>query len=289
MERVDLFARRVAIQLSKQISEYSVVPNPDHPFLLSGPDLLMARPGALVAIFTSHAHEVRNINRLLSRMILNILALPSHTRFIVILRSYTNDISDLLEAIEANFENVIKVKIDNEISRDEMNKFKELLSERTPKRLRIEAKTRERMRARLGTAQVDYGDTSIEVADQSIIDSKNIGRHNTFDESKQTEIFDALYPGRSRTVRAIRDLVITSTLLDYLITDGIVSERESVIGKISDDLVVRRLLVSSSILKSHTFDFYKPFRAAAFAGWKLTLSSTVQASTSKFTHKTRFV
>ena len=72
--------------LVRQLGERFVVSvNPDHPYLFEGPDILAGGDGRLLAIFRPKSTELSNPNRLLSRLVLTKLALPNHTRYILVM------------------------------------------------------------------------------------------------------------------------------------------------------------------------------------------------------------
>jgi len=64
--------------------DYTVAPRPDLPNLFEGPEVLAGRTGDLVAVFIPKKAEIRNAARLLARLGLCRLALPSHTRCVLV-------------------------------------------------------------------------------------------------------------------------------------------------------------------------------------------------------------
>jgi hypothetical protein len=80
MRRDDLL---VAIA-SSLASDYIVAPDPDHPDLLVGPDLLAGRAGDLLAVFVPRPVEYARPERLLGRLALSRLALPDHLRSVAV-------------------------------------------------------------------------------------------------------------------------------------------------------------------------------------------------------------
>src|SRR5438093_282824 len=81
--RADLAARDIARRLP---AEFSVVAQPDLPHLLSGPDLLVAFEGKLVAAFLLHGAEKKNPQALWARLIACRLVLPRRTRCILLVQ-----------------------------------------------------------------------------------------------------------------------------------------------------------------------------------------------------------
>jgi len=65
--------------------DFTVAAQPDHPYLISGPDVLLGRDGVLVALITPKAKERRSPTSLLVRLAACRLALPAHTRFLLLL------------------------------------------------------------------------------------------------------------------------------------------------------------------------------------------------------------
>ena len=68
-------------------SNVRVVSNPDHPFLLRAADILVSSNGTLTAIFTPSSEEQRRPSLLTTRLTLNRLALPPHTKTVLIVES----------------------------------------------------------------------------------------------------------------------------------------------------------------------------------------------------------
>ena len=77
--------------IQRSFRNYRVVSSPDHPLLLSPADLLVGGDGWITAIFLPHARERRNPRRLADRLLLNRLALPAHTRCLLILDPSNDD------------------------------------------------------------------------------------------------------------------------------------------------------------------------------------------------------
>jgi hypothetical protein len=81
-----------------------IVPNPDHPLLIRGPDLIVAAESAIVAIFTPSAMERRSPAWLKSRLIMSRLAFPTRTRCILLIersdehlaQSFVNDFAEIV-------------------------------------------------------------------------------------------------------------------------------------------------------------------------------------------------
>lgn len=101
------YRRKTLTQLLRRElpNEFLVVPNPDHPLLLRGPDLLVAGERATTAVFMPLAAERTNQGLLKARFILSRLALPPYVRCILvaeekdysIANSFANDFANILE------------------------------------------------------------------------------------------------------------------------------------------------------------------------------------------------
>lgn len=103
-----IYFRRKALAhlLRRELSnEFIVVANPDHPLLIRGPDLLVSTNRTITAIFIPLATERTSWNLLRARLTLSRLALPAHTRCILLAEpndhplatSLTNDFADVIE------------------------------------------------------------------------------------------------------------------------------------------------------------------------------------------------
>lgn len=84
-------------------NDFIILPNPDHPLLIRAPDLLVSKKGMITAIFLPSAAERRSHNILTSRLTLSRLALPPHTRCILIVEArdyslgeiFSNDFAEI--------------------------------------------------------------------------------------------------------------------------------------------------------------------------------------------------
>jgi hypothetical protein len=80
--RTDEHAKRLAQRL---LNEYEVVVHPDHPLLFDSPDLLVAAPNNLVAIFILRAKELEASEALFARLAVTRLALPPNLRCVLLI------------------------------------------------------------------------------------------------------------------------------------------------------------------------------------------------------------
>src|ERR1700761_7904383 len=89
--------RTLSQLLHRELSDkFLVVPNPDHPLLLRGPDILVVGDRASTAIFMPLAIERHSEELLRSRLILSRLALPPYVRCILLLEPSDNHIAQSL-------------------------------------------------------------------------------------------------------------------------------------------------------------------------------------------------
>ena len=77
-------------------NEFIVVSNPDHPFLIRAPDILVSTNRTLTAIFLPLAIERRSSGLLKSRLTLSRLALPAHTRCILVVEPVDHSLAQSL-------------------------------------------------------------------------------------------------------------------------------------------------------------------------------------------------
>ncbi|ANQ16280.1 hypothetical protein [Vibrio natriegens] len=91
---------------SKLNPEYSYVSSPDHPNLISSPDALIAKKGELIAYYRVHSDERARAKNLLSRLAISRLALPTHTKHILVL--FPRDSEKILSNFAEHFDRVIE-------------------------------------------------------------------------------------------------------------------------------------------------------------------------------------
>jgi hypothetical protein len=84
---------------------FFVVPSPNHPLLMRGPDIIVSTERLITALFTPSARERKSRSLLKSRFALSRLALPPHTRFLLVVESgdeslaqtFTSDFAEIVE------------------------------------------------------------------------------------------------------------------------------------------------------------------------------------------------
>ncbi len=84
---MDLNSRRRELSrlLKNELSDFVVAAVPDHPLLMRGPDFLIGGDGLLTAVFSPSQAEQRDHRLLANRLMLSRLAMPAHTRNILLL------------------------------------------------------------------------------------------------------------------------------------------------------------------------------------------------------------
>jgi hypothetical protein len=104
----NIYYRRKALTqlLRRELSDkFMIVQNPDHPLLIRGPDIIVATSRAITAIFMPLATERHSHGLFKSRLTLSRLALPAHTRCILVFepkdrdfaQSFLNDFAEIIE------------------------------------------------------------------------------------------------------------------------------------------------------------------------------------------------
>lgn len=82
------------------------VDSPDHPNLISSPDTLVAKNGGITAYYRVHSDEKSRLKNLLSRLAISRLALPLHTKHVLVLPK--DNIERILCICLPNFDRVIE-------------------------------------------------------------------------------------------------------------------------------------------------------------------------------------
>lgn len=110
---MNLNRRREEIRLilKNKLPEFVIATGPDHPLLMRGADFFIGGRGLLTAVFSPSAEEVRRPQLLGNRLILSRLAMPPHTRNVLLLsdeltgkmgHAYANDFAVVLDWKERN-------------------------------------------------------------------------------------------------------------------------------------------------------------------------------------------
>src|SRR5690242_2845501 len=108
MPNVYQLRKALTLELRRELnSRFVTVPHPDHPFLLRAADILVGGEGNLSALFIPTRSEVNEPDLLRSRLILNRLALPPHTRCLLLIQSSQDA---LAQRFSADFADVLPWK-----------------------------------------------------------------------------------------------------------------------------------------------------------------------------------
>lgn len=92
------FLKQIRSQFGRR---YTVATQPDHPYLLTGPDALIGGNGVLVAVFTPKAAERRTPEELLIRLTASRLALPGHAHCILMVNRTTEGVVSSISDVAA--------------------------------------------------------------------------------------------------------------------------------------------------------------------------------------------
>lgn len=95
--------------------DFHVVSRVDHPFLITPPDLLVATPGKLLAMFIPHYAELRSPGRLLSRLAFSRLAFPPNTYCVLGITERVQS-ANIVERLSYDFDELIDIDRPQNIS-----------------------------------------------------------------------------------------------------------------------------------------------------------------------------
>jgi hypothetical protein len=101
---------------------HSVVTQPDHPYLISGPDALIGGNGILTSLFIPKAAERRIPTNLLVRLAASRLALPVHTRFVLLVDGDNEVLGDDY-VITRSFDSILRVTLTHRAQWGELHRF----------------------------------------------------------------------------------------------------------------------------------------------------------------------
>ena len=260
--------------------DFVVVVKPDHPLLLVSPDILASKNGNLAAIFVLKADETQSPDKLLVRLALARLALPRHTRCILIsdplepllddgLGShfhkvfYTGNTKDLAAFIMDPLPNSRVKPIPIDIRRRTFQRFDALYAE-SEEHASIETENQE-------SAPIPFED---ELHNFPSIDIRSwTGQQSPFYHYPTIRNSDSILLaqfelGRGKALNKVRAYCNASCLLDYSFDGGIPYPRE-------DSFWAAKILVVTNTPISRA-DPLKYIRAAAFAGWSFAQVRSVQ-------------
>jgi hypothetical protein len=239
---------RSASQLAREIvaafRSANAVASPDHPYLMRGPDVLASDESGIVALFVEHVSEVSDGRLLTARLILSNLALPSHTRFVVVPRGG--------QVASWDWDLVLDTDDPREIT--QVTRRVERSRAETPREVRgaaleraHHALTGERWNQRSEGVEIDY--TRARRSSAVRVE----GGHLFADVGNLS--------GSAASAR-LTQLFALSVPSEFAIDNGAIYPRAGV-------LPIHTLRASPALTTSRVFDPLKILRCAAFAGWAI--------------------
>lgn len=241
-----------APQLARQIVSAapwasSAVAGPDHPYLLTAPDALLADEFGLLAVFVEHAAEARRPEALATRQILCTLALPSHTRFALVARGDRT-------VPERDWDLVVSAGQPRYIA-DALRSVERTRSA-TPREVR------QRVLA-------EASRTALNVRDERS-DEVRSDRYQEAVRRTRSVVADADGLVASAATRSLSDATArlvaafrVSVPADFVLDNGAVYP-------VGGEAGFHRFRLDMPLADARVFDPFKLVRAAAFAGWMLT-------------------
>jgi hypothetical protein len=240
-----------------------LVESPDHPLLLRGPDILALIDGALNAYFLIG----RKTRQVASRVILSRFAFPEGTSFVAVLDRSVS----LHDEYVGLFEEVVEIsglretslpagRMRQSLGAELANSMRFFHHERYAEAWAITTKRWHRKRKTPGEPSSSYATTRV----------RSSARYADFDNG-------SIYfsPPDSADWRTLRPSLSSVTDLaaryDYGLNRGI--EGLSEVSRLTNASDIHLALHHSRLnvaASSSTFDAFKPFRAAAFAGFETT-------------------
>ncbi|MGY6710459.1 MAG: hypothetical protein ACXIVF_19215 [Rhizobiaceae bacterium] len=250
-----------------------VVARPDHPLLFAGPDLIVGNKGLLVAAFVPKAAEVASWRALLARLTATRLALPTHTKCVLI-SAKAGDMPD--ELTEQSFDEVYE--------RNDAAAAGSLMSPsgRVANRAEHLSKTKQQ-------AMISYGailhiheiQAARRTQDGAVVEQsrpREIYRQGGLYRLGESYVGDLAEKSRASTIASLHGYARKAFAENYDIVEGVPERKRRALDIVISDSEIGRGL-----------DPGKPVRAAAFAGWLLTNSAAaddideyVHASTREF-------
>lgn len=274
---------------------FVVVLRPDVPNLLRGPDLIIGGEGRLFAIFKFQAAEQQSPDRLLVRLALARLALPRHTRCVLLWRPERAD--GETEAIATHFHSMISedspaVLADHVLNSDVGRRTQQTLGD-------IQGRQYQRAAAVMSLSS-DWlreafpgrpSDETSQAREGLVRAGDRITPGIVRVPSNLFEVIDASTRERFQTVRARSWFRGTETVFRTLVEheDVILGEASGArlttrLAHFNERLLLRTANLDSGVpyprtvtqnllvvdrVPTHRFDPMKAIRAACFAGWSL--------------------
>lgn len=109
MTKRDLLIKQFHRTAKSVLPEDTVVATkPDHPFLFSGPDVLIGSRGALLAAFFVKTREISRPKELTARLVASRLALPEQTKCVVVLNGTETEKHSIFKQFDFVFEQTLR-------------------------------------------------------------------------------------------------------------------------------------------------------------------------------------
>ncbi|MDA0135837.1 hypothetical protein L2D36_25405 [Vibrio harveyi] len=266
---------------SKLRSEFTYVDSPDHPNLISSPDALVAKKGEINAYYRVHSDEKVRLKNLLSRLAISRLALPVHTKHVLVLPEDNNE--RILFACISNFDRVIE---DSDFTTS-LN----LLNDKTPDSivernlfLRDEHYVRFGIVYELSLSQESHThDREINISfDDDILESvyysdwlkntrnrgvkKEFFKSHLFYKTERSVISIPNFNSSSKKMDLLRNICISSLQIESNFEDGV----------LESDLMLGKFIMSESV-PSYKHDVLKGLRSASFCGLSLSGATNINS------------
>jgi hypothetical protein len=260
--RID-FIKKTSLDLQNQLKDSMIVAyRPDHPFLFSGPDILVGGGGRLIAVFVPKVSEKYNSKEIYARLIAAKLALPHHTIYIYISQSTEfEQISNVTMHFHEVFGSSETSNLVNYIKRHEANHkvSDDLLFAKSEAMIcygimldlsRVNAR-------RVNRAKSENLDIDFEQKISGLNDTKESPYIKSF---KKTLVGIRKFGKNTSFTEVVNSYSVKLFTRDYALDDGIPYRKER----------TPNLIVLDKIPTAR-FDPDKPVRTAAFAGWAVKL------------------
>ena len=213
--------------------DISFVVQPDHPYLLEGPDILAALNGNICGVFFIKYGEYNNISRLLSRMALTRLALPDHAKMFFINDPNTQVPQNQHQLLNKSFDEILEISDlprlhvllknkDNYFRAEAINKVKEkhylrfhILYKLTKNQLSVMNKVR-------SPTNDSFSDYEPVVASRWYFDKPNSSNKSTiFAAHNNITIAKVKFENRKNKFRILKNVCLNSLELLTTLDNGI--------------------------------------------------------------------
>ena len=258
-----------------------VAVEPDHPLLFSGPDVLVGGNGRVVTFFLPKVRELRNPDLLLARLAVARLALPATMRAALLIGSFEGA-DRLVNLARRDFDEVVDLADHPSVAQfvlDRKDRRKEDISNLQEIKRgavdRFEALYTFSYEQFLGEGKGTTKERLMESLPgiRSLVEVPSWTGH----AGKSRKLYQAegatvafLQLGRRAILEKMRPLCVTALMLDYSLDNGIPYPRARTLNVMFSD----RTPVSQ-------FDPLKPIRAAAFAGWAVSVPESGEEAQSQ--------